>query len=528
MRKIKYYLLTALLATYGVACDNVDFGDLNVNKNGSTEPSTSGLLAGAIMSYATYTGRPGVTIPSLYVQYQSQVTYTDEMQYAETPYTWTTYYNGSVFPLTQIINLNSDTKNHTTGLLANGDPVNQTGVALILRAVVMKRITDVFGDVPFSQAAKGLEVLTPSYDTQESIYKQLILDVKNGRDMLDAAKKAVVGDLIYSGSVAKWKRFANSFLLQASLQLSKVYPSASDYAATEFNAALTHSAGVIQAVADEAWFSHQDLNGFRNPWFANRRTDYFMSAEFINAMNGCQACPTVSLNSTTTKETSNPTSTTVADPRKTSYIGHTQQSAQGVPYGYRTGSGSGKAQMSTRYYWNATSSLPLLTSSYTYLNRAEAAAIGWTSEDAQEMLELGMLRSFQTLQDQSGKTKPTAYPLTYVSDITSNSVATANANVATYITTRIGQIGTVNILQIIGEEKWKTLFGQAFDAWAEFRRTGYPNLVPATDYSNNGEIPGRFLYPNEEAALNPSNYTTAVGRINGGDHNYSKVWWDVD
>ena len=524
MRKIKVLLLTFFLAVNFFACENVDFGDMNVNKNGSVEPSTAGLLAGAIMSYSTFTNRSGVTIPTLLVQYQAQVTYTDEMQYAETPYGWATYYNNVLFPLNEIIRITSDPANaNDPALLKNGALVNQRGVAMILKAVVMKRVTDVYGDVPMSEALQGLGNVTPAYDTQEDIYNQIIADVKAGRDMIDATKPAVVGDLIYNGSSNAWRRFANSFLLQTTLQLSRVYPNAGQMAANEFAAALAHPAGVVETVAQEAWFPYLNLVGFRNPWNGNRAADYFMSAEFINSLNGCgpggTPCTALDLNGNVTP---NPTSSRVADPRKLVYVRHDHQARQGVPYGFRSASGSQRAQMSTRYYWNATSKLPLMTAAYTWLNRAEAMQRGWTTaatdpsafDTPVDLFQQGMTLSFASLQNKANV--ESAALTTPVTPPTIDGTA--------YIAARVAQAGTVPMLQLIAEEKWKVLYGQAFDAWAEWRRIGLPTLVPAFDAVNSGEIPSRFLYPNEEPALNGTNYDAAIAR-QGADQNTTDIWW---
>jgi len=504
MRKIKYVVLTFLFASSIFSCDNVDFGDINENKNGSTEPATSGLLSGAIMSYATFTGRTGVTIPTLLVQYQSQVTYTDEMLYAQNPYSWTTYYQAILFPLSEIIRITSDPANHTAELQLQGDPENQQAVATIMRAIVMKRVTDVYGDAPFSAAFQGLDEITPEYDTQEDIYKGLISEVKAARDMINTSPTyPLKGDILYNGNVARWRKLANSLILQMSLQLSNVYPGPAEYAATEFNAALANSSGVIDAVADEAWFSYQDLAGFRSPWFANRTADYFMSAEFVNAMDGCASCPPVS-----SIPTVNPTSNRFLDPRKQVFIrGGAHQTRPGVPYGYADLSGSGRAQMSNVYYWTATATLPVMTSSYTYLNRAEAAELGWTAEDPTTMLTNGMTQSFASLTNKATK------------DGTPKTL-----DGTAYIAARMDD---APILQIIREEKWVSLFGQAYDSWAEWRRTGVPTLVPATDSYNGDIIPRRYQYPGEEPSLNGANYDDAVLRLNPDeDNNVAKIWWD--
>ncbi|HAN77538.1 MAG TPA: SusD/RagB family nutrient-binding outer membrane lipoprotein, partial [Bacteroidales bacterium] len=64
-------------------------------------------------------------------------------------------------------------------------------------------------------------------------------------------------------------------------------------------------------------------------------------------------------------------------------------------------------------------------------------------------------------------------------------------------------------------------------AWAEWRRSGYPMLKPATDALNGGVIPRRFVYPVEEPGLNKANYESGVAAlVPATDSNKSKVWWD--
>jgi hypothetical protein len=497
MKRIIYLLLCASLAQGFVACDTVDFGDKNENRNGATELSPAGLMSGAMMSYATAGGRDYLKKPTLYVQYQSQVTYTDEMLYSSAPSTWYTYYVDVLANLDRVIKYNQDPANQGAALNAQGSPANQIGVAMIMKAIVIKRVTDTWGDVPYSDAFKGLDGISPKYDKQEDIYKTLIKELKEGRDMLDASKNQPTGDIIYKGNVTKWKKLANSVLLQATLQLSERFPSPSGYAATEFKSALNHSAGVIDEVSEEAWFEYEDVTGFRNPWNVSRTRDYFMSGEFVDALQGDPKATSL-----------NPTSSTTPDARIEVYA--KSKTAEGVPYGHSDGSGKGgKNQVSTKYYWNDTTPLPMMTASYTYLNRAEAAQLGWSTEVAAEMLEKGIKLSFESLEQKTGQ------------------VITDEADA--YATARLADVANVGMLQVIGEEKWKALFGMAFDAWSEFRRTGYPALKPARDYQNAGKIPTRYLYPSEEPNLNGTNYRAAISGLNPGeDQNTAKVWWDIN
>jgi hypothetical protein len=82
-------------------------------------------------------------------------------------------------------------------------------------------------------------------------------------------------------------------------------------------------------------------------------------------------------------------------------------------------------------------------------------------------------------------------------------------------------------LQVIGEEKWVALYPLGYDAWAEWRRTEFPSLLPAPDAINSGEIPRRYNYPNDEVTLNSTNYNSGVSSLSPAtNNNTSRVWWN--
>ena len=154
--------------------------------------------------------------------------------------------------------------------------------------------------------------------------------------------------------------------------------------------------------------------------------------------------------------------------------------------------------------------LPLLTAAYTWLNRAEAAELGWTSENVTEMLSNGIKASFASFGD-----------LYDPDDLL------ALGDGAAYASARVADAATLGYLQVIREEKWIALYPNGLDAWSEWRRTEIPLLTPAANAVNNGEIPRRYNYPAEESILNSSNYTTAVNSLEPPtDNNTSKVWWN--
>lgn len=501
-------IITLGLAILLIACDTVDFGHTNDNPNGPSKPYPAGMLAASIMTYATQTGRAGLMQPTLYVQYQAQVTYTDEMLYNEVPTDWIAYYRDILNNLKVVIEYNSD-PNNVDAILAAQGPENQIAVAKIFRAIVMKRVTDTWGDAPFSEAFLGGEEITPVYDAQDNLYKTLIQDLKDGRDALDAGKLPPAGDIIYGGDVTLWQKLANSVIMQMAITLSKAYPTVGGYADTEFSNALAHSAGVIEDVSEEAWFQYKDLAGFRNPWNQNRVPDYYLSREFTDAFKGHVFGVKYDLDNdgdlTDEIASLNPTSNHTYDARLEVYAD--DYTKNGTPYGFKLGTGAGAPHVSGVNYWNNTTPLPLMTASYVALNRAHAAQLGWTNEVVADMLTTGITLSYGTLDDHFG------------TDISGDAAA--------YAAARVADMGTFGAMQVIAEEKWASLFGMGFDAWTEWRVNGFPDLKPATDFFNDGNIPRRYLYPTEESTLNHDMYMGGVGALTpASDHNSSRVWWD--
>lgn len=487
MKNYKIYILSFLLVLGFSACETVDFGDLNDNPNGPTQADPGPLMTGAMVQFSNRSGRDYLLKPTLYVQYQTQSVYTDEMRYNEVASPWYSYYATELSELNEMINFVSAPENQTASVLSQGAIVNQIGVAKIFMSIIYKRITDTWGDVPYTEALQGLDNLAPAYSSQKSIYEGLIATVKEGRDMLDESLAGPTGDIVYGGDVAKWKKFANSLILQMTLQLSETEIAA--FAKTEFNNALNHPAGVIETLDDEAVYTYYDVDEQRNPFDANRPADYYLSKELTDAMHGSGDL--------------NPTSNTMLDYRLAAFSNDISQ--DGRPYGYSTIQ-EGDSNMSVDYFWNATSTLPILSASYTYLNRAEAANLAWTSEDTSAMLTNGILLSYQALEAKAGS---------------------LGGDASAFATARVSDAGTTSFAQVIGEEKWISLFPNGFDAWSEWRRTGFPTLTPATDYLNNGQIPSRYIYPSDEAGINSNGYNAGVSSLSpASDNNTSKIWWN--
>ena len=495
-------LIVMCITLINPGCDKIDFGDTNKNVNGPKDANTGSLLSGAISRYYTRTGRPLWVTPSLYVQYMTQIVYVDEMLYAQVPQSWDTYYAQILSNLKLVTDICEDPANALDPIiLSAGALPNQIGIANIMKAIVFKRVTDTWGDIPYSEALSSSNFL-PVYDSQESLYKAMITSLKASRDMLVSSARATKGDIIYGGTnagITKWKKLANSLILEYSLQLSKKYPSAGGYAEIEFNAALNNASGVITATADEAWFTFDVTNAWLNPWNWIRPADYSMSKEFCDALRGETAVGEL-----------NPTSNDSYDNRIRLFA--KDPVLEGLGYGFVDDADApGEYSEPSTVILAAGTSLPIMTAAYTYLNRAEAAARLWNAEVVNTMLQTGIERSYSTLA-------------LHYDPLNASTIGTGTA----YATARIANIaGAVTALQVIAEEKWVALFPCGFEAWAEWRRTGFPVLIPAVESTNGGVIPRRYQYPTTEATLNEASYNGGVTKlVPATDNNKSKMWWD--
>jgi hypothetical protein len=134
-------------------------------------------------------------------------------------------------------------------------------------------------------------------------------------------------------------------------------------------------------------------------------------------------------------------------------------------------------------------------------DRAEVAARGWSNEDAAVLYKQAIEASLQQY-------------------------GVGAAAIATYTQSAAVQYESANFRKSIGNQKWIALFGQGLEAFAEWRRLDYPELVPAVAGVLGGKLPLRFIYPGQEQSLNGKNYQEAVAR-QGADLLTTRLWFDL-
>ena len=469
---------TTLLTTTGCFKHLGDYGSTNNNPNATTSPITSALLTNAINGLNTGVWDAGGfrTTNGLYAQYFAETQYTEASRYAKPTFNFDGFYSGVIYDLQNIINYNSDPA--TAADAANfGSNKNQIAIARILKAYYFWTLTDSWGDIPYSQALKGVGII--SYDTQDVIYKDLLKELKEAVAQFEAGL-TVKGDILYAGNTAKWKKFANSMRLLVSLRMSKADAATGK---AEFAAALADAGGVIDAAADNAALVPPGgiyQNVFYNYYTVTQRKDFAVSK----------------------------TITDILSTNNDSRINAFGSSSVGFPSGLLRADAVNFANANVNYARileptrrTETSSTILIASEEVKLARAEAAALGWTAENAVTLYADGIQASW---------TRWGVY------------TATAFAN---YMAQPAILLGTNNI-QKIALQQWLAFYPDGTQGFASWRRNAVPTLVPAPGLA---AIPRRIPYGPNEAQLNPANYATAAAKYTdatGTDSQFGKVWWD--
>lgn len=344
---------------------------------------------------------------------------------------------------------------------AEGSP-HYAGVARVQFALTIGIITDVWGDVPNTQAVQGNEFPNPAYDSQEGIYSAI--DALLERGIVDLSEMESVfspaaDDLIYGGNLMNWIKAAGVLRARYALHTSKVDPSAANRAATFLSTSSFDS----------------ESNDFTYPYLGT----------------GTDVNPISSFYSITPYANIDPTFTALlaelSDPRASEIFAN-------IPF-------SGGQRKPGDYFSSPAS--PVIFCGYLeeLFLRAEVAARTSGSATAQENLDEAIGLSMRLVSDN----------------------AIADADVQNYIATQAQLNGDLDHdLGVILTQKYIALFTTP-ETWTDYRRTGIPLLAPNPDGASssnpNGEIPRRLIYPQSERLRNQNFPSPAPNMQN-------RFWWD--
>ena len=393
---------------------------------------------------------------------------------------------------------------------------NLYNMARIYQAFSYMILTDEYGDIPYTQGGAGYtdQIFFPAYDKQQDIYSNIIKELTEAGAALSTTVTIETSDILYAGNINQWKKFANSLLLRAGMRLIK-----KDAAKAQAVVTAAINAGVITSNADNAYIRH-DAN-FTHPIGAGlngtEAANFYLTKPFVDQL----------------KNTNDPRLSAIAvryigaksGNDQTAGAGVTTGSVQiGMPMGKDNGTVTTQAtadglasfydysQADRRRILKTTSPAFLVTASQNLLLIAEARFRGWISTGSAAQYFSDGIKAHM---DQMVTFDP--------------AVAVSAAARDTYVSNNPLNNGTE--LEQINTQYWISSFLNGPEAFANFRRSGFPVLTPNPyGQPNNPDVPNgtfirRLTYPTSELSVNTTNVNTAISN-QGPDVLSTKVWWD--
>jgi len=388
-------------------------------------------------------------------------------------------------------------------------------IARIMKVMIFHRITDLYGEIPYTEAGLGFygRIFTPKYDKQQSIYLDMLKELDEAGTALDvSADKPGTGDLIYGATAApaaQWKKLANSLMIRLGMRLTKVDP-----AAAKTWVEKGYAKGPMTSNADNALVKHDATGGRQTvnlnsnilgddgEWKACKNGEVYLSRTFVNYL-----------------KTNN-------DPRL-QYLSRVRSSGStvpalqiGLPNGYDQNGGATDVSTAPGFPGNIsnystirsdiflTNAGPTVLATYGQqeLLLAEAAKRGWSvGAGAATHYNNGVTAAMEQFVQYNA------------------SAAIAGVDITAYLTAH----PYADSYDQINSQYRLASFLDWYETWSNWRRSGYPALTPVNYVGNatGGQIPRRMLYPSSEASANGTNYDAAISS-QGTNTFMTRVWWD--
>ncbi len=259
-----------------------DFEEININPNAPSAVPLEYLLAQSTLQIAGEGGDPG------YRSWRTNIIYC-AMMMQQMSSTEVTFYRGTVYTFQGDLSAAwferaypNSVKNLVNLInLSKKDPkmVNVNSIARILKVIEMATLTDLYGDVPYSEAGLGAlnGIFSPKYDEQKAIYADMLKELDEAGTALNAsANYYKSADMVYGNgtsnstaqSIDKWKRAANSLMLRLAMRMQKA-----DAAAAKSWAKKATDKGLMMSNEDSFSLKYADsgagANANPNSWNMN-------------------------------------------------------------------------------------------------------------------------------------------------------------------------------------------------------------------------------------------------------------------
>jgi hypothetical protein len=388
--------------------------------------------------------------------------------------------------------------------------VHYDAINTVLRVLAMSRIADQYGPIIYSQY--GQSMLGGEYDSAQDAYKLFFSELAAAVSVLDVCSREEVPsfaafDMAYGGDLTKWAKLGNTLRLRLAMRVVKYDPS---WARAEAEAAIKAPQGLLgrgESLIISGF-------GWKHPLYtcSIEYQDIFISANVQSILEG------------------------YADARLDRFgLPNANKQILGVRTGIPDTDELADPYKAVISRINVTAEQPavVLSSAESSFLLAEAALRGWDTNggDAKSFYEEGISVSFAQWGVAEGDyAARSSLPADWKDPLRDD----FNSPAVSRVSPKWDDAATdEERLEKIITQKWIAGFPEGMNAWAEWRRTGYPKLFPILKNDSQGAIPTslgvrRLTYTMGEQRNNPQGYATAVQLLGGPDTGATRLFWDID
>jgi hypothetical protein len=396
------------------------------------------------------------------------------------------------------------------------------------KAVFYARMTQKVGDLPVTEALKGLEDKDPSFNTQKEVYIQILkwLDESNAelKTLIASNDISLDGDFLYGNNLSQWRKAVNTFTLRTLIGLSK------KDADPELNIKGKFAAIINNPTEYPVMTSNSDnmnyvYNGTTQLYPTNPGNKGFDKGRYNMADTYVKGLTT--LNDPRVFVTCNPAKAKIAS----GLLGTDFAAYVGAPSGQslddmssQAGLGNYSYSNQKRYYGSLAGPEPGVQLAYWELcfNIAEGINRGWAAGNADTYYQNGIKASMSFY----GITDGASIAVTNQDEVT---IATVTASVTNYLAqASVAYAGNnaAGLNQILTQKYLAFFQNSGQEAYFNYRRTGVPVFHAGPGTGNTGVIPKRWLYPSDESFYNTANLNTALTRQFGsGVDDVNSILW---
>ncbi len=516
LHKILFLSFTALVLSL-TSCDK-PFDELEQNPNLATQATASLVLQGILVDVYSTTGSPWGAEQRWNQFYASNYNY-----YSTNEYSWTTT-NLNFTTLKNVVKMEEEAKR------AGGGAVNPySALGKFFRAYYFENMTRRVGDIPMTEALKGLDNPSPKYDSQKAVYVQVLkwLDEANAdlTALIASNNNTLSGDFYLGNNLRKWQKVVNSYKLRVLVSLSSKDADADLNVKARFAEVVGNPAKfpLMADQSDNLQYVHNGINKYSRSQdnFGNNATRENMAKTYIDLLVA-RKDPRVFV-------VAEPAGAKLAAGIKPTDVNAFAGASSGEDLGEMSTNvlkGLYSYQNRKRYYTSYIGE-PVAIIGYVeqQFNIAEGISRGWASGNAEAAYNAGIAASMGFYGLKDGDNTVTFSRDGGIVNFDSYTVKVSFADYLAQPLVKYAGNNATGLNQIVTQKYIGFFQNSGMEAWYNQRRTGVPTFLIGVGTGNSSRIPKRWLYPNGERVNNTANLTTALTAQYGGKDDINEMMW---